>query len=221
MSRLAFFFICFAVLIAGFHVGSARADYFLWEDPDTGLTLSFPDSWQLASNVNPSTMLTLKAPAPAQDYATCKVRVEDETRYLSYPPINDKAVQRVMYGNDFWERRVATFPESKLLKVYDQAALGRRAASYAVADYQKKIGYRNFIDMRGIMFASLYYDKVYFFECESVRHEFRYWKEMFLSIAKSIDYQKVHHELPNGNFRYFLGEDIMMFDPTGVGTTTY
>ncbi len=200
---------------------TAHADYYLWEDSRSGITLSFPDSWQMGSAIDPSTIIRLKAPAPAEHYTTCRVRTQEDRRYLSYPPINDETVHQVAYGGHYLKSHVETYRESRLLNFGKEAALGNGPASYAVFDYKKHLEEREFIDMRKIVFVSFKYKTVTFFECESNVGEFKKWYPIFLSIAKSIDHPRIHHELSNGNFRFFQGEDIIMDSPARIGTILY
>ncbi len=189
-------FICFAV--------PARADIFVWEDPESGLTLTFPDTWKTHSPVAPDTILTVLAPS-STDEAMCRVRVRDENRFLIFPPRYSAAVQKVAYSTDFWKEYLhANYEDVIIHKVRDQAGLGRGFASFMLSTYTT-LG-EDAARRSSIGFASPYFNKAYILECSSLAGAFENWLTMFQSIAGSVDFKKAHHETATGNYRDFLAE---------------
>ncbi len=183
---------------------SAKADVFVWEDPESGLTLSFPDTWSVLNNQAPDDILTVKAPS-ATDEAVCRVRIRPDARYVIFPPRYSSAVQKVAYSTEFWQDYLRSqYTDIMLHRVRDQAGLSHGYASYMfasfttlgeVADLKSAIGY-----------ATLYNDHAYILECSSLAGVFENWIGMFQSIGKSIDFKKAHHELATGNYDDFINE---------------
>jgi hypothetical protein len=57
---------------------------------------------------------------------------------------------------------------------------------------------------RGLMFASLYHDKAYIVDCSAEESVYEKWRPAFMGVVKSVDFEKVVHELPSGNYRNFM-----------------
>lgn len=193
-------FLCVFVLVVS--VLPARADYFVWEDAKTGLSLSFPDSWDMTSNADPDDVITLMAPSD-RGYASCRVRARDEGRYLIYPPRLSGALRDEVLNLDFWKSYLAEYDHIRIYDHYQDAGLGRGYASMVTATYNSAVPGP---DMRrkALIFASLYHDKLFIFECSVKTAYYKDWAATFLSIAKSVDFKKTHHELWSGNYYNFI-----------------
>lgn len=199
----------------------ARADYFVWQDEKTGLSLTFPDTWKVGTNVNPDTILTVFGPSETGQ-PMCRIDVRDDRRYTMFPARYGDAIQQVAVSRPFWEKFLAQYDKYELGNVYDKAGLGRWHASFALAGYSKRFG--TVLQSRSaIMFASLYGPKLYIVECSSLAHEYDRWELDFRGIIKSIDFEKAFHELPTGEYANFLKDAEMYFwAPQGPeGTTAY
>ena len=181
---------------------AAKADYYLWQDPKSGLTATFPDTWQKQSNQNPDTILTIEGPGNL-DKPVCKVNVSKDRRYVIFPVKYGDAVQRDAVSVDFWKSYMGHYDEYTLGKIFDGAGLGRWRASYAQGSWTLRDGTVG-QTRRGLMFASLYYDKLYVVECSSLNHAYEKWENDFRSIIKSIDFKKIYHERKVGDYADFL-----------------
>jgi len=204
-----------------FFATPARADYFVWKDEKTGLSMTFPDTWKMQNNVKPQTIMTVMAPSD-HDQPVCKVDVSPDKRYTIYPARYGDAVQRVAASTDFWKKYLQAYDTYTIDNVYDGAGLGRWFASYALVSYSEHFG-TVLQTRRAIMFASLYNDKMYVVECSSLNHAYERWAADFKGVIKSIDFKKVFHELPTGEYANFLKNSEMYFwDQVGPeGTTAY
>lgn len=199
----------------------AKADYFLWQDDKTGLTMSFPDTWKMQNNANVNTILTIGGPSD-NGQPVCRVDVRPDKRFMIFPVRYNDAVQKVAVSKPFWEKYLGQYDGFDLGGVYDNAGLGRGNASYAVAAYKSHLG--NVMQQRrAVMFASLYGDKLYVVECSSLAHEYERWEMDFRGIIRSIDFKKYYHELPTGEYANFLKDAEMYFwSPSGPeGTIAY
>lgn len=199
----------------------ARADYFVWQDDKSGLTLSFPDTWKMGNNAAPETVATILGPSDSGKPA-CRIDVRDDKRYVIFPTNRSDAIQRVAVSRPYWQKYLAQYDNYTIGGAYDGAGLGRGFASYAVASYGRHFG-SVLQTRRAIMFASLYAGKMYVVECAALAHEYERWEADFRGIIKSIDFKKINHELPTGEYANFLKEAEMYFwAPQGPeGTTAY
>ncbi len=181
---------------------AAKADYFLWEDPVSHLTITFPDTWKTAHNQKPDDILTILGPSE-HGFPKCVVKTRDDKRYVIFPPQYGRSIQNEAVSSGFWKTYLDEYQDYNLAKVVDDAGLGRWHASYALAGYTDYDG-RVFEKRRSIMFASLYYDTMYILECSALEHAYEDWYFPFMSIVKSVDFRKMYNEVPSGHYRNFM-----------------
>ncbi len=214
-------FLTALVLFASVLPGTAKADYFVWQDEKTGVSVTFPDTWKVQNNAGPDTVLTIQAPSK-NDQPVCKIDVSPDRRYVIFPPRYGDDVQKVAVSKPFWQSYMAQYDDYYLNNVYDGAGLGRWFASYATATYSRHFG-TVMQQRRGLMFASLYNDKLFIIECSALNHAYERWAADFQSVIKSVDFKKAYHELPTGEYANFLKEaDLYFWSQTGPdGTTIY
>jgi len=182
-----------------------QAESFFYEDRDESFTITFPDTWKRINNQKADDELTIAAPG-VNDYATCRVRVRKDRRYVIYPGKFDSDVQKVAYSRDFWNTYLGEYDDVVVDTFKDHSGLGRGYASMAEASYETAEG--SLVRKRGVMFASLYHDRVYIADCsaeESVYHE---WRPAFMSVVKSLDITAgVRHSKARGHYRPFDKDD--------------
>lgn len=202
-------------------VSSARADYFVWQDAESGLTASFPDTWKRQSNRGVDEILRIAAPSEGDD-PVCTISQASDNRYTIFPADYGDAVQRTAVSIPFWKSYMAKYDDYTIDRVFDGAGLGRWLASYAFSSYTSHDG-TVMQQRRGIMFASLYHDRLFTVECSSLNHAYERWNANFRSIIKSIDFKKMYHEHMTGDYANFLKEaDLYFWAQTGPeGTTSY
>lgn len=185
------------IVVFGFAV-QAKADYYVWQDAKTGVSLSWPDTWKVVSNADADDVLTIMPPS-GRGHAACRVRAREDKRYLVYPPHYSSDVQRVAYSLKYWDKYLAEYTDYEIYNVRDGAGLGRGFAGYALAGYESAVQGPN-MRRKALIFASLYNGTTYILECSSHADAFDRWKKAFLSIAGSVDFKKAHHELRTGHF---------------------
>lgn len=219
MTRLFLFLALFALTLTSASI--ARADYFLWQDEKSGLTITFPDTWKMQSTRGSDEVLRITAPSEG-DNPVCTVKVSDDGRYKIFPADYGDAVQKTAVSIPFWKSYMGHYDDYTIDRVFDGGGLGRWLASYAFASYMTRDG-TAMQQRRGIMFASLYFDKLYVVECTSLNHAYEKWGPNFRSVIKSIDFKKVYHEHLAGDYANFLGEAEQYFwAQTGPeGTVAY
>ena len=202
-------------------VRAAQADYFLWQDAQSGLSVTFPDTWKEQNNRNVDEVLRIAAPSDGGD-PVCSIKVSDDHRYSIYPPKYGQAIQKEAVSIPFWKSYMGHYDDYIIDRVYDGGGLGRWVASYALGSYSLQDG-TAYAQRRAIMFASLYHNTVYIVECSTLNHAYEQWDNDFRSIIKSIDFKKAYHSFPIGDYHDFLsGSELYFWSQTGgEGTTRY
>ncbi len=195
-----------AVLLLTGAVSPASADVFQWRDPDTRLTLTFPDTWRRIHNQKPDDIITIAAPGD-NAFATCRMRVREDKRFIIYPRRFAGELQRINYTREFWEGYVGEYAGAEINGVWDQAQLGDGFASYADVSFISAVGPK--AQMRGIMFATVYNGTVYIAECSSEAEAYSSWYEPFLSVVKSVDFRDDYRVKPHQWYRNFLEDDVI------------
>lgn len=188
---------------------AAQADYFVWRHDVSGMTITFPDTWEVVSNQQPDDILTVMAPA-GRGHAVCRIRLRADERYMIYPPRYSDAVQKVAFSTEFWDQYVQEYKNARLFEVRDGAGLGRGFAGYAIASFNSAVP-GPYMPRRALMFASLYNGDLFILDCSAHKDAFADWKAPFLSIAGSIDFKPAHHQLRTGHYRNFLAEPPIVF----------
>jgi hypothetical protein len=199
----------------------AKADYFLWQDDKTGLSMTFPDTWKMQNNAAADTIMTVGGPSDTAQ-PVCRIDARSDKRYVIFPVEYNDAVQKVAVSKPFWDKYLSQYDGYSLGGVYDNAGLGKGNASFAVASYKTSLG-TVLQSRRAIMFASLYGDKLYVVECSALAHGYDRWEMDFRGIIKSIDFKKHYHELPTGEYANFLKDaELYFWSPSGPeGTIVY
>ncbi len=182
---------------------SVKADIFFVEDQNDRFTISFPDLWKKVGNQKTDDKLTIVAPGE-NEFAGCRVRVNQDRRFVIYPGKFDDEIQRTSVSNEFWDDYLGEYNDVTIEKFRDNAGLGFGHASMVEASYETSSG--AIVKKRGLMFASLYHDQLYVVDCASEESLYDKWRPAFLSIVKSIDFDKVTSERKNGYYRGFMSD---------------
>ncbi|PJB73740.1 MAG: hypothetical protein CO093_00115 [Alphaproteobacteria bacterium CG_4_9_14_3_um_filter_47_13] len=198
----------------------AKADYIVWQDPATGLSLSWPDTWKQVSNADPDDIITLMAPS-GRAHATCRARARKDSRTLIYPPEYSADIQKINYSTSYWEQYLGEYSDYKIYNISDGAGLGRGFSGHTIAGFQSAVQGPE-MSRKALIFASLYNGTAYIIECSSHKDAFANWQNAFLSIAKSVDFKKAHHELRAGHYRNFMADPRIEFESEhGESRTLY
>lgn len=195
---------------------SSKAEVFFIEDQDDRFSVAFPDHWDLTENQKPDDKLTVIAPGE-NDYSLCRVRVREDRKNLIYPPELAGSVQKVSYSREFWNDYLGEYDNVNVDSFREPTGLGKGFGSFTEASYTTAEG--NIVRKRGMMFASLYHDKAYIVDCSAEESVYQKWRPYFLGIVKSVDFEKVIHELPSGNYRDFLNDPDVVINGAKKGDT--
>lgn len=213
-----------AVALTAFAV-PAKADYNVWTDAKTGATLTFPDTWKQINNELPIDLITLSVPS-GDDNAMCRLRAEEDKRFLVYPNRNRQDIRDLYFSKDFWDKYTAAYDNVNVIREEDNAGLGQGFASMTLVSYTTPPNTPDASDIQdrgGVMLVSHYHDKVYVAECSSYLPNYGAYHVAFMQFFKSISFKKSYHELAVGDYRNFLAEwgiiDVPF--PNAVSRSTY
>lgn len=201
--RLRTLFTVLSTFICAFSIQAAQAEYFVWKDHGTKVSLTFPDRWYEGNGQKADEIITLIAPGN-KDYASCRVRARLDARFTIHPPHLADEIQRVHFTNDFWEGYVGEFDRAVLHSVTDNAGIGRGFASMATYSYVSEVGPPVF--KHGFGFVANHYDHTYIFECSAEASAYDKWYPSFLSVAKSVDFRPVYDKFREGSYRSFMSD---------------
>ena len=214
-----------AVAVTAF-IGPAKADYGVWTDAKTGLTLTYPDTWKQINNQLPIDVITFSVPS-GDDNATCKVSAQEDRRFIMYTNKYRADIRDVNFTQKFWEKYASNYNSVNVIRYADNAGLGQGFSSMILASYltpptndEDGSGAQ---DKGGIMAVTNYGDKVYVAECSSNLPSYGTYHVQFMDFFKSISFKKYYHELVVGDYRNFLNEmgTIDVPFPNAVSRSTY
>lgn len=213
-----------AVALTAF-IGTAKADYGVWTDAKTGLTLTFPDTWKQINNQLPIDVITFSVPSGG-DNATCKVSSEEDKRFLMYPNKYRADIRDQNFTNKFWEKYAVKYNGVNVIRYMDNAGLGQGFSSMVLVSFLTPPETADGSDMQdrgGVMAVTNYGDKVYVAECSSYLPSYGLYHIQFMDFFKSISFKKYYHESVVGDYRNFLNEmgTIDVPFPNAVSRSTY
>jgi len=197
---------------------SVRADVFVVDNERAKFSASFPDDWKIVNNQKPNDVLTIMAPGQV-DEAQCRVRVQSDQRFGLYPVSFSAAVRDEVLSQKFWESYLTEYFDSTLVNVKPHVGFGRGFGSMAEVRFTTAVGTE--LDKHGLIFASLYGNRLYVAECAARMEYFSKWRRAFMGVVKSIDFDKVAHELPRGNYREFSDSALKIYGPHNIDAGRY
>lgn len=191
----------------------ARADTFIWQDPQGDFSMSFPDTWRVQTPDNANTSLRIAGPI-AEEKPVCSMQVSHDGRALIYPKrLVDEAVVEFL-TEDFFRDQIAQYANAQMTAYYAPASMGGKgdatAARYVYND--------NGTPMYGIMFASLYGENLYLSSCASKLESYNRWAPVFASILGSVELKDKYHPFPTGYYRDFLADPELALPRVKPGT---
>lgn len=203
----------------------AKADYAVWTDSKTGLTVTFPDTWKQINNQLPIDVITLSV-ASGDDKATCKISAEEDKRFIMYTNKYRSDIRDINFSHKFWEKYAANYNSVNVIRYADNAGLGQGFSSMILASFLTPPNTADGSDVQdrgGIMAVTNYGDKVYVAECSTSLPSYGTYHVQFMDFFKSISFKKYYHELVVGDYRNFLNEmgTIDVPFPNAVSRSTY
>ncbi len=209
--------------------GAAKADYNVWTDAKTGATVTFPDTWKQVTNEWPVDVITLSVPS-GDDKAMCRLRAEEDKRFVIYPNRYRKDIRDLYFSKEFWDKYTAAYDNVNVIRHQDNAGLGQGFSSMTLVSYTTPpttsfdvTKQNNVQDRAGVMAVTNYGDKVYVAECSAYFPSYNNYHTLFMGFFKSISFKKAYHELAVGDYRNFLNEwgTIDVQFPNAVSRSVY
>lgn len=213
-----------AVALLAF-IEPAKADYGVWTDAKTGLTISFPDTWKQVNNELPTDVITFSVPSGDAE-ASCKISSEEDKRFLIYPTKYRADIRDKNFAMNFWEKYATHYDAVKMIRYADNAGLGQGFSSMALVSFLTPMTSpeaSDSVDRGGIMAVTNYGDKVYVANCSVSLPFYGHYHVQFMDFFKSISFKKYYHELAVGDYRNFLNTmgTIDVPFPNAVSRSTY
>lgn len=206
-----------SVVLAVF-VSPAQAERFFWQDPKSGATLSYPDSWTRISDHYSGDVITVRAPGEF-DFAECRLNVQPEGRFKIYPVGYSGEIQRQYVSAPYWEDFFSTYNDVVFGDLRDNAGLGRGVASLVTARYETATAMRML--KRSVAFASYYNNNIYTIECSAEQSVYDRWEPVFKSIINSVEFKKTTNHDYTGYYRDFLADKPLKIRGRTVLDDTY
>lgn len=211
------------IVLLGCFGGSSesKANFYVWQDENGDYSLSFPDTWDLQTSVNPDSSIRISAPI-AEDLASCSVENFLDGRLKIYPKkLMATAVEQYM-GRDFWEDKIARYNDAKISEYYAPSIMGGRGDatairfSYSLTDKAAKaVGDKR---MYGAMIGSIYGGKQFIVECRALKQKFDTYSVLFARIMESVQLEQRYHPFAIGYYRNFLADPHLSVPSSKPGT---
>ena len=196
--------VCALSLIVGSQ--SVQADEFVWRDPATKMTVSYPDTWRQVSNKNAGDVLTVRAPGE-NEVAECVISTADEGRFKIFPVKYSANIQQRFVSEQYWDDYLGRYNDVVIHNGTDNNGLGRGFASMASMSYETAKGAR--MKKRALGFASHYRNTIYNVECSAEASAYHKWHKPFLSFVKSVDFYKGTNFAYSGYYRNFITDKTL------------
>ncbi len=199
----------------------AKADYVVWTDVHTGAYVSYPDTWKAINNQQPDDIITLSLPS-GEDNAVCRLRANEDRRFMIYPNRFRKDIRDINFTNDFWADYTASYDNVNVIRQQNAAGLGQGFASMTLISFVTPPD-EPFANKAGLMLVTNYGDKVYVAECTSNAMNYRKYHTLFLTFFKTIDFKPAYSVTTVGDYRNFLKDwgTINAPLPNTVSRTVY
>lgn len=206
--------------LIGVLAGRAEASTFVWKDVANDYTISFPDTWRIQTEDEPSTRLRVAAPV-AEDMATCRMQVEPDGRLKIYPKrLVDEAVTET-FDRSFWEREIAHFENAEMTGFYAPASISGKGDATATAfSFNQDVGGGSKVAMYGIMLGGIYGDNRYVLSCSAKRDAYEKWVDLFASVMDSVEFEDKYHPFATGYYRAFLNDPKLVLPRSKPGTVS-
>jgi hypothetical protein len=196
---------------------AAEASVYVWKDDVNGFTFSFPDSWHVQTSDTPTTRIRIAGPV-GQDFATCRVKAEQDGRLKIYPKrLMTDAVEETL-NEDFWQGEVAQYESASIHDFRSPASMGGKGDATAIrASYLESKG-KEKMTMHSAMLGSIYGDTRYIVSCASKAEVYEKYAPLFATIIGSINLDAKYFPFATGYYRNFLADPKLMLPRSKPGT---
>lgn len=180
---------------------SAKADVFVYEDPDYDFKIMFPDDWRrmVASGEERFKI----RPMHGEDKVSCAINVVKDGRLTIYPKKYMQTAVALTLDDSFWKYDVLPdYTNYKVMTFYAPAGLGQ---GYATS--LQWVWHDGVDPMRAMSTAAIYGDMLYRFTCMATVAAFDKWQPQFGSIFDDIRLTEKYVPYATGYYRNFLADE--------------
>jgi len=183
---------------------AARAEMFVWQDPQHDIQVTFPDNWMRQANLDDHVRLHVLAPQGA-DHAACRLTVETDGRFMDAPASAQIEVSSFVFTQRELQEAVYDRPDTTRVQVTgyrEPASLGAGAAGYAEVSFYKYWQTRPYA-MKAMVLGSQQRGRRLIMTCEALASGFDRWKPVMQGIMQSITFPSGFAIEANGLYRRF------------------
>lgn len=188
----------FAVLCVLMAWGNpAKAEVFVWNDPATSLSLSYPDHWLRQAQLDGGEKLLISHPQ-GHDLAQCVLSAQDKTdRLLNAQTVLD-GLLNMGYGD-------ATVTSHR-----DHASWANRVATITGARFSMMVDGQAY-PMQAVQYSTLFKGQLHTLLCSAYQPRYQIHAGLFASVAASVKSKIIATPYPNGRYRDFTREHVYLF----------
>lgn len=202
---------------------SARAEVFVWKDPQYDIKVTFPDNWMRQANLDDDLRLFILGPQ-GMDHAACRLYASHNGQFMDAPASAGQQVAAFVFDGNEIAREMYMRPDTSMVRLASytpNGTLGRAAAAMAQVDFQKTWGGQQY-PMRALVLATQYYGNHILMSCETLASAWPQWETTMKGIFKSVDFPSAFAAQPYGLYRNFLhdGQIYLPLNRRGDGITT-
>ena len=209
---------------------AAKADVYVYTDPDYRYMFSVPDSWAMTTPHTPNTRVRFTSPVP-DDHAYCEIAAQRDGRFQIYPKRHMGTAVNENFDASFWTDEVGRrFDNPHILHVRYPAGIDKADSSMAQLAYDWPVtertasaaghGDEDVIRMRGLILTGVYGDTRYTMTCGARLEKYHRWSKLFGSIVSSVTLDDRYNMFPTGYYRDFLSDKYKKTIPhPGLGTS--
>lgn len=210
----------FSTLVGIFN--PAKAEVFVWQDAEFAVQFVYPDDWRPQFNPHPDVKLHVLAPQ-GRDFAACKISLKKDMRYVMYPSRYTTRINSIVFDVNGIKEHFVERDNVSVIYRNDFSAIGKADAVYADIRY---VGRQNGVPvpMQVMMFATLFGDMNFVFECEAAAQNWVYWRPIFINMAQSVDFPISDQPMPYRQYQYDFvneGDILLSTDNAQTGTLRY
>ena len=175
----------------------ARAEVFVWNDPQGDISLSFPDHWLRQAQFNPAQSLFISHPQ-FSDMAHCVMARQEKAD----PLLNARVVLDQMHNRGFLN--------ASIMAHRDNIAWAGRAATMTHIAYTATMNGRS-AAMKAVQYTTRIKGDMVSLRCAAEASRFDAHMPLFAGVAGSVRSSITATPFANGHYRDFMQEHVYLF----------
>lgn len=183
---------------------SAKAEIFVWKDPQFDIKVTYPDNWMRQAQLDDDMRLFVLAPQ-GMDHAACRLYAAHDGLFMDAPAYAGQEVSGFVFSPAQVQKEMIMRPDTSAVQVVgysNGASLGQGAAVMANVNFMKSWAGMQF-PMRALVVASQYHGDHVLMSCETLANAWTKWEPTMQAIMKSVSWPSAFAPEPNGLYRRF------------------